>query len=292
MLLYWFIRAAAWLVQRLPLSVAYALAGWSAAATFALWRRGRRNMLDNMRHVLGPGAPAAQVRRKARAALRNYLLYLVDFLRSPLLTREAAAARVSFDDWHCLDQARAAGKGTIYVGLHMGNWDLGGALMTGSGYPVNGIMETFANARLTEWVYATRRKLGVEVIPVAEAARSALRALRRNEGVAILMDRPLQPGEGGVEITFFGARTAIPAGAATLSLRTGAPIVSCAMIRQADDTFRGMVQGPYLPAPTGDPQADIRALTQQVMDGFARWVEQSPEQWYMFRRMWPEGAES
>jgi len=215
----------------------------------------------------------------------------VDFLRSPCLTREAAVARVTFDEWHALEEARAVGKGTIYVGLHMGNWDLGGALMVHAGYPVNAIMETFANTRLTEWIYATRRNLGVEVIPVAEAARSALRALRRNEGVAILMDRPLQPGEGGVEITFFEARTAIPAGAATLSLRTGAPIVSCAMIRQADDTFRGMVQGPYVPAPTGDLQADVRALTQQVMDGFARWVEQSPEQWYMFRRMWPEGSE-
>lgn len=289
-MLYAFIRAAAWLAQRLPLSWNYAIGDFAADVAFLLWPRGRRNMIDNMRHVLGPATTEAEVRRTARRALRNYLRYLADFLRSPLFTPESEIRRLQFDGWHRFAEAKAAGKGTVFVGLHMGNWDLGGALLARNGYPMHVIMETFANGRLNTWVRATRERLGMVTVPVEEAARGALRALRQNEGVAILMDRPLQPGEGGVDIEFCGSRTAIPAGAATISLRTGAPIVTCAMVRLADNTFRGMVLGPYFPASTGDMRTDIQTLTQQVMDDFAHWVRQYPDQWYMFRRMWYAGS--
>lgn len=292
MLLYALIRAAAWLAQRLPVSWGYALGDVCADASFLLWLRGRRNMIDNMRHVLGSNAGEAVVRTTARRALRNYMRYLVDFLRSPLFTPEAEIRRLQFDDWHRFAEAKAAGKGTVFVGLHMGNWDLGGALLARNGYPMHVIMETFNNSRLNAWVRGTRERLGMVTVPVEDAARGALRALRRNEGVAILMDRPLEPGEGGVDIEFCGARTAIPAGAATISLRTGAPIVTCAMVRLADNTFRGMVLGPYFPAASGDMRSDVQALTQRVMDDFARWVQQYPDQWYMFRRMWHGRSEA
>ena len=290
MLLYALIRATAWLTQRLPLSFCYWLADRGAEATYWLWPRGRRNMADNMRHVLGRNASDAEINARATAALRLYVRYLVDFLLSPGFSADEAMRRVRFDDWGYFEEAKALGKGTIYVGLHMGNWDLGGALLAQSGYPLHAIMETFKNAHLNDWVHGTRTRLGMCTIPLEEAARGALRALRKGEGIAILMDRPLQPGEGGVDISFFGATAHIPAGAATLAMRTGAPIVSCALVRLPDNTFRGMVQGPYYPNSTGNLQEDIRNLTQQVMDGFARWVEQYPEQWYMFRRMWPTEA--
>lgn len=290
--MYALVQAAAWLVQRLPLSWDYALADRIADLAFWAWPRGRRNMTDNMRHVLGPAAPVAEARRTARRALRNYLRYLVDFLRSPRFAVEREAERVRFDDWGRFSQAQQAGKGTVFVGLHMGNWDLGGALLAHRGYPMHVIMETFRNPHLNRWVRSTRERLGMVTVPVEEAARGALRALRQNQGVAILMDRPLQPGEGGVEITFCGAPTAIPAGAATLSLRTGAPVVTCAMVRLPDNTFQAMVHGPYFPQPSGDMKRDVQALTQRLMDDFAGWVRQYPDQWYMFRRMWHSSPEA
>lgn len=244
-------------------------------------------MIDNMVHVLGRDASQSTVRSMARKALRNYLRYLVDFLRTPILGPEEIVRLVSFNQWTPFDEALSGGKGAIFVSLHMGNWDLGGALLALKGYPVNVVVDTFANSRLNRYVQGSRERLGMRTIPRELAARRVLQALRRNEALAILMDRPMNPGEG-VAVDFFDSATVVPAGAATLALRTGARIVPAGMVRLPGDRFLGLVDTCIAFEPTGDDQEDLRVLTQQIMDSLARWVREYPDQWYMFRRMWPE----
>lgn len=246
-------------------------------------------MSANMAQVLG--APAnVRTRRLARRALRNYLKYLVDFLRAPALTREEVARRMTFNQWAPFDQALADGKGAIVVGLHMGNWDLGGAMLALKGYPMTVVVDTFRNARLNLLVQGTRARLGMKTIPREDAPRRVLQALRRNEALAILMDRPAA-GDSGVEVSFFGRNTVVPAGAATLALRTGARIVPAGMVRLPDDRFLGLVDRCIDYEPTGDRAADVRALTQLIMDSLARWVREYPDQWYKFQPMWSEGTD-
>src|SRR2546428_11844832 len=91
-LLYGLIRGAGVFARAFPLSLAYALALLIADITFVLWRRGRRDMTANMAQVLA-GAPTSEVRLTARHALRNYIKYLVDFLRAPGLTPDEVARR-------------------------------------------------------------------------------------------------------------------------------------------------------------------------------------------------------
>jgi lauroyl/myristoyl acyltransferase len=46
--------------------------------------------------------------------------------------------------------------------------------------------------------------------------------------------------------------------------------------------------GPLLRAEsTSDRAADVQALTQSFMDQLEVWIRQYPDQWYMFREMWP-----
>ncbi|MDZ4277876.1 MAG: hypothetical protein U1B78_01925, partial [Dehalococcoidia bacterium] len=40
--------------------------------------------------------------------------------------------------------------------------------------------------------------------------------------------------------------------------------------------------------PTGDEEHDVRELTRMIMSALERFVREYPEQWYIFRRMWPE----
>ena len=287
MIAYWLIRWIGAIARRLPAPVAYALAERTADLTFIFWRRGRANMIDNMTHVIGQDASPKQIRDTARRALRNYLSYLVDFLRAPNLTAADVRERITFDNWEPLEQAQAKGKGTIYIGVHMGNWDMGGALMSLYGLKVNVVADTFPNPKLDEMVVRTREGLGMTIFPYEKAPRRILQALRRNEGVALLMDRPL-PLDEGVNITFCGATTAVPGGAATLALRTGASIVSCSMIRLPNEHFIGMVGPCITPNPTGNDKEDVQQLTQEIMAGQEAWIRANPDQWYMFRRMWPK----
>jgi lauroyl/myristoyl acyltransferase len=87
----------------------------------------------------------------------------------------------------------------------------------------------------------------MNVVPLGPGAgKTVMRPLRDNHVVCLLADRDLQGG--GPEVEFFGERTTLPAGPATLALRTGAPILPTAVY------FTGRVDGhhawvrPPLPA--------------------------------------------
>ena len=108
--------------------------------------------------------------------------------------------------------------------------------------------------------------------------------LRRNGVVGLLCDRDL--GGGGVRVSFFGEETTMPAGPATLSLRTGAAIVPNVVYQR-----HGYVEGVIKPAiqfeRSGKLRADIAALTQLVANELEAMIAAEPTQWHVLQPVWP-----
>src|SRR5690606_17487239 len=90
------------------------------------------------------------------------------------------------------------------------------------------VVERLDPPELFEWFTGLRRALGMNVVGLGPGVGTeVLAALRRNEVVCLLCDRDLQ--RTGVPVEFFGETTTLPAGPATLGLRTGAPILPTAV---------------------------------------------------------------
>ena len=280
---YWAIRGALAAARRLPLGLTYPLARAIGAIVFASWREHREAITDNMRHVLGPRASTRAIRRAARAAYVAYFNYIVEFLRYPYLTLQQLEARVSTSGWEHLDAAMAAGRGGIMVTLHYGAPELAGFIVARRGYRVNAIVESFSPPALDDLIQQQRRHGGLETIPLENPTRRIINALRRNEVLVLLIDRP---SPEGVPVQFFGGTVRVPAGPASLALKTGARILPSYNIRQPDNTFVGVIAPAVEYAPTGDRERDIQALTQLTMQAFEEPIRRYPGQWYMFRRMW------
>jgi lauroyl/myristoyl acyltransferase len=273
--------------QHLPERVGYALASLVGDLTYILWYHGRTRVRENMASVLGPGASPRTVERLARESMRNYCKYLADFLRFPCMSREEIERRVVFDGWHNMDLALQGGKGIIFIGLHMGNWDLAAAAISRRQYPLNVIAESLQPARLNTFIQGMRAALGMRVIPVEKGASRFVRALRRNEILGLLIDRPSP--SNGVAVRFFDRLTQVPSGAAALALKTGARVLTGGLVRRPDGTFLGVIHHQIPFEPAGDWQQDVSTLTQQIMSSLETLVRQYPDQWYMFRRMWVQG---
>ena len=283
MILYWLLRAAG--ISRLvPLVVAY----WGA--TFIadlLWlvRRDKRNAaIANITQVLGD---AEAGRAAARRSFHNYGRYLVDFVRAPKIRPEAIREKVRFDRWDAIAAAFDEGRGVMFVLMHFGNWDMGGPALAERGYKVNVIAQTFEHDRLNETVVSARQVRGMKVIPAERAAVGAVRALKRNEVLGILIDRPVD--DGGVKVNFFGRPVTVPAGPARIALRTGARVLPAALVREraTGDVTLALVDLDVRATRTGDLDQDIRALTRRILEAHERFIRAYPDQWFMFRPMWP-----
>lgn len=282
---YWAIRGLSRVAQALPLPIAYALAVGLADAVLAVWPSIRTRTTANMAQVVSSGVPGRQPAQLAAASFRHYFRYLVEFLRFPALTPAEIAAAVEVRGVDHLHAAMAGGRGAIAIGFHIGNIDLGAAVLSQVGYPVNVVVDTFEPPELDELIQRERERKGLKLIPLDLAPRRALRVLRQKEILALLIDKPTP--EEGVVVRFFGGRIAIPAGAAFLALRTGAPVVPCWVFRRPAGRFVAEVAPAVDPRAiaTGDLQSDVVALTQRLVDVLEAWVRRHPDQWYPFRTM-------
>ncbi|MGH2370360.1 MAG: lysophospholipid acyltransferase family protein, partial [Chloroflexota bacterium] len=87
----------------------------------------RAAVLENMSHVLGPGASPAAVRLVAKRSFRNFAKYLSEFTHLPrwsALDLEKLISSVA--GWDHVADALSDGKGAIFVTPHFGNWDVAG----------------------------------------------------------------------------------------------------------------------------------------------------------------------
>src|SRR5205807_10551771 len=176
-----------------------------------------------------PHAAPREATKPTKAALANYARYMVDLVRLPHVKSKELIDNIRVDGWEHVEAAYQVGKGVVFATGHIGNWDMAGAAFAARGHPVSALVETLQPARWNERVQRTRIAAGVKAIPIEHGLRDMIATLRKREGLAVLVDRPVDAD--GVVVTFFGRGTRVPSGAATLALRTGSPVVPAALVR-------------------------------------------------------------
>jgi lauroyl/myristoyl acyltransferase len=290
--IYWAHVVACWLMRFVPVRLVYWVVGW-ATPTFVPFvaRAHFERAAANMRQVVGPSVPESHVRRLTRSAFTNYARYMVDLLRLPYLDTTQLAKNVAINGWENVETAFGQGLGVVIVTGHIGSWDLAGAAFVGMGRTIGVLTDTLTPPRWDERVQRIRNHVGMRAIPIESGVREMLATLRRKEGLAVLVDKPLS--EDGVAVSFFGRTTRVPTGAARLALRTGSPVLPAALLH--DPAGLGYVA--YIGEPIRTERGrrsptDVEELTQRIMGWLEGIIREYPDQWYMFRPMWPESAKA
>jgi KDO2-lipid IV(A) lauroyltransferase len=285
MIMYWLLRIGFALSRRLPLSWRYALGAVGGEAVYWCWLAKRRNTRRNMAVVTGEHRESRRTAAMARASLRNYGRYVIDFLNLPNMPPAEVVRRARVQGWEHVDRGLEAGNGVIFVTGHFGFWDYAPCLAAAR-YPgrVYVVAEAFTSPRVDRLIQSQREAQGTTVIPMT-CVRQMVRVLRNNGILGVLVDRPAD-GDG-IAVQFFGRRTTVPAGAATLAAITGAALVPGYLIRRRDGGYEGYILPPTTPAPGVDRAADIQRMTQSIFSALERIIAGSPQYWYMFRDMWP-----
>jgi len=247
----------------------------------------RLAVLANMRRVLGPDAPAQEVRQTAQRSFRNYAKYLSEFSHLPRWREEDLETLMgSVSGWGHVEAALSAGKGAIFVTPHFGNWDLAGWYF-GKRHSFSAVADPLEPPELDALVQGWRRVKHIGIIPVPNAARGVMRALHAGGVVALVADRPTHARGEGANVRFFGAWTQVPAGAAHFALKTGAPVIVCGVWRTPSNAYAGFVLPPLDFVKSDDRHRDVDDAMQRVMERLETVIRAHPDQWYMFRPMWP-----
>ncbi len=292
--LYWGWRLGAALVQRLPRRLVYFGAVVGGEITYLAWRKKREITKHNFAVVLGRPAHHPEVARVSRRAFRNFAKYLIEIMRFPSMGHEELHELVKIDplSHRHLEAALEKGRGIIFVSAHFGNFEIGGARIAQE-IPLTVVADELENQRLMDFLVANREHKNVVILPPEGATRRVLAALRRNEMVGYMMDLGPRALElGNVEATFFGARTSFPTIAAALARASGAPIVVAAVRRDRDNTFKGVALAPIFVERTQQAAHDLERATQSIVRALEGLMRPDPDQWYIFRPMWPASVDA
>jgi KDO2-lipid IV(A) lauroyltransferase len=283
---YWGYRTAASMARALPVPLAEA-AGDAALVALGpvLWSR-RRMIERHLRRASGGKLQGVALQREVRRAFQSYVRYWVESFRLSKLSPAELDAHMTVEGMDLLDEALAEGNGVILVLPHLGGWDFGGAWFASQGYKAAVVVEPLEPPELFDWFAEMRREIGLEIIPLTPAAGTAvLRKLKEGGIVGLVCDRDLHGT--GVEVDFFGERTTLPSGPATLALRTGAPMLPVTVYYTGRDGHRGVVRPRIAVERTGRFRDDVTRVTQLVADELEELIREAPSQWHLFQPNWP-----
>jgi KDO2-lipid IV(A) lauroyltransferase len=253
-----------------------------------VWSPERRAMIERHLRRVDPTLRGLRLRRAVQEAFDHYARYWIESFRLPSMSARAVDARFRHDGYERIVEGLEAGNGVILALPHLGGWEWAGRWIADQGHPITVVVERIDPPELFEWFVDLRSALGMNVVPLGpRAGAEVLNALRDNHVVCLLSDRDLKGT--GVPVEFFGETTTLPAGAATMSLRTGAPILPTAVY--FTDRFDGHL-GWVRPALDRTRRAkrlrdDVARVTQDLARDFEVLIRRAPSQWHLFQPNWP-----
>ena len=278
----------------LPEPVALGVANAVGDVMFKV-RHGHREMVvNNLRRVLAADSADAEIlNRWAQRSFRAYARYWVEGAQLGSTSAVEVEQRTLVFGLDHLVEGMAAGKGVIMALPHMGSWEYGGAFLATQDLPMTAVAERIEPPELFEFFVEQRAAMGLTIVPLdSSSAGSLISTLRAGRLVGLLSDRDLVGN--GVDVEFFGEKTTMPAGPATLALRTGAMLTTGVVYSGPGADHRAIIDSPVDTTRQGSVRSDVSRLTQEIATRFEGLIGRAPEQWHVFQPLWsadrPEGA--
>ncbi|MEO6629060.1 MAG: phosphatidylinositol mannoside acyltransferase [Aquihabitans sp.] len=260
-----------------------------AKATGAIAQRvmsGRREMVERHQLRVRPDLNEADLEQAVRNTFTNYTQYWLESFRLPGTPPDVLDAGIRAEGFEYLQAAIDAGTGCVLAMPHLGAWEWAAFWITAVHHlPVSAVVEAVEPPELARWFVDLRAEFGIEVMPLdANAGTGAARALAANRVLTLLCDRDV--AGGGIEVEFFGERTTLPAGPATLALRSGAPLIPATCYFEGDGHY-GLARPPLDTTRQGKFRQDVARVTQDLAHEFETMIRRAPEQWHLLQPNWP-----
>jgi KDO2-lipid IV(A) lauroyltransferase len=274
-------RAALRLVSLLPRDVAQEVAGAIGRASYDFGAKGREAARENLGRMTG--LREVMLEEMCRENLDGFLRMLADYFYCSIAPREKIRALV--EEWRGFEHivaARRRGKGGILITGHIGNWELGGILLALEGVPLTVVTLQEPATGLTQWRETYRQRLGIRTIAVGAADPFSfvgiVSALRRNEFVAMLVDRPY--GASAAPVRFCGGETRFSSAPSLLWQHTGAEVIPAFVLQKPGGRYVSLL------APPVPMDEDAAANAQRIATVFETIVRRNPEQWFNYVPIW------
>ena len=274
-------RVVRWLPERFTYSLAYTIADFLTKRNGKSVQRLRSNLQRTRSEITSLDLDLLTMQ-----AMRSYMRYWCDTFRFPDWSQDRVQETVTVENEHLLMDAIAAKTGVIVSLPHAGNWDHAGAYFCGKGVNLVTVAEHLKPEKLFQKFLQYRQAMGMEVLPLDGRVLGILaQRLRQGALVALVADRDLS--RSGIDVSFFGGPSRMPAGPALLALKTQAPLIT-AFVSYTETGIHIVFKSIVLPS-AGTQEQQVTVIVQMTAHHFEDGIKKHPEDWHMLQRIWIDG---
>lgn len=280
---YFLLISITFILRLFPLSLNLLFAQNLGKFLYFINKKHRLRALDNLKHAF-PNKSEKKRNEILKKVYINLCKVYFEFLYLPLLNNRYLKKKVSIVGKEHLVKALKQNKGIVAVTGHMDNWELLGAIMVKSGFPLDALFHPMKNPHSNDFINRIRMKTGMGLIPIKNSLRASLKALKNNHVLGLIADQ--DAGGDGVFVDFFNRPASTYKGPAFFAIRTGAPMLFFTLIRGKKDTHTLYISKPLPVRITGDMDIDIHYNTKLWSDFLEKKIRQYPDQWFWVHRRW------
>ncbi len=283
-LLYYLAKVVSYFFRTMPVRLALFIARRLGACFSMVSPKRYRIAYANLKAALGKDYKPKELKRILHKTYSNIGQGIVDLFLLPKMDDRYISRYIRFENFNIAQEVLKNKKGLIFLTAHFGTWEISHAAMPYKGLAYKGIAREQKPHHLNELLNYYRQLHGCKIIMKGPAVKEALRTLRSNGIVGMLVDQ--DAGKKGIFANLFSRPASWNNGVMEMALKTGAVIVPGFAIRE---------RGPFIRFIMFDPiklREDIDKK-EAVVDGFRQYastlegmIRKYPEQWLWQHRRW------
>jgi KDO2-lipid IV(A) lauroyltransferase len=251
---------------------------------------GKTAQLERNLRLAFPNLSAAERGELVRAVWGNAGAVLAEYPHFRTICHDQFERHFEMVEMWDLADYYAGRRQGVFVGAHVGNWELAAAAAGHQGIPITVIYAPSRNPYIDRMLRRRREALGCRLVSLEEGARPLLRELAEGRSVGLVVDAR---DDDGVALPFFGLDKLTTLAPARLALRFGYELIPVRIERVGAARFRLMVYPPIRPDPAlGSDKDKAMQMMGELNRLFEQWIRERPEQWLCIKRAWPKTLES
>jgi KDO2-lipid IV(A) lauroyltransferase len=275
------------LVKFLPTSLLNLILKSLAYIAFRLDKKHTRIISSNLDFALNHQLNNEAKKNIAQRVYYNLIQNIIGLMKRENLPAEKLLKNVQFVNKDILYNALKNKQKIIFITGHYSNWELiPPALTTKFGIELAIIGRKLDSEIMDQILVKNREQYNVKMIYRKGAMKEAIKVLKQNKALGLLLDQHLAEKQGGIKVNFFGKSVTHSPAVSILARNFDAAVIPVFI---STDNYENHTLTFYEPLPvikTDNKEEDILKMTQAQADITQKVIENKPEEWFWVHKRW------